>query len=283
MVAYCSPECQKSHWKEAHKVVCSRLNDKAKSEGKRIITELKNNDASSLITLQRNDIVYTVAKKHGLFPVMEHLFRMEMEGQTCEGCYSYTQDIIVNIFKGNREVIDRFTCACPIRSKEFILSSPTAWYSLMDAMLYLAKSMTNKEFQTHNMTIHIEREIGLLHRAARDACVTINLALIHKKVATAIFFGEKRTQEEAREYALSLAAKLKVLFRNGGEGFAPESVDRNQTIQGNVFQFTAMLSYWYRTLGINPVNPNAFIEAMELTDFQDTMRMQHLQFRWGKG
>lgn len=112
--------------------------------------------------------------------------------------------------------------------------------------------------------------------SARDAIATIGLVLIHKKVAKALFFRSKscgkRSQPEARDYALNtLAPKLKVFFRNGGEGFAPDDIDRNQTIQANIFQFTAMLSYWYRTLEVDPERPNAFAEAMEFNVVQETM------------
>lgn len=144
----------------------------------------------------------------------------------------------------------------------------------MDAMLYLAKVLTKEEFQS--MRRRDEQEVGLAHRAARDAFVTINLALVHKKVAKAIFFGSravgKRSQDEAKEYALqTMLPKLKAFFCNGGEGFAPEHVDRNQTIQGNLYQFTAMLSYWYRTLEIDTENPNAFVDALQLNEIQETM------------
>lgn len=275
MVSYCSATCQKSHWKESHKAVCSEMNEEAEEEGRGIIEEMKEDDVSSLITLQRNGVVYAMAKKHGLFGEIERLFRMEAEGQlTSEdrSCYSATQEIIINIFKGNREVVDRFTCACAVRSKEYILSSPTAWDSLIDAILYLAKALTKKKSpHMRNM-----QEVGLLHRAARDAFVTVNLMLIHKKVAKALFYQGKatgkRSQSEARDYALkTMASKLKVFFRNGGEGFAPDDIDHNQTIRANVFHFTAMLSYWYRTLEIDSENPNAFVDAMQLDAIQETM------------
>ena len=206
--------------KQCTEVVCSQLNKEAEMEGKEIIEKLERGDASSWLTLQRSDVIYTMAKKNGLFLLMERMFQMEVEGQTSRGCFSNTQEIIVNIFKGNREVFDRFTCACSVRSKEYILSSPTAWCNLMDGMLYLAKSLTREEYQVRNMNVQIEREVSLLHRAARDAFSTINLALIHKKVAMALFFRGKatgkRSQAEARAYALdTLAAKLKVFFRNG--------------------------------------------------------------------
>eukprot|EP00579_Thalassiosira_antarctica_P007101 CAMPEP_0201890682 /NCGR_PEP_ID=MMETSP0902-20130614/32733_1 /ASSEMBLY_ACC=CAM_ASM_000551 /TAXON_ID=420261 /ORGANISM="Thalassiosira antarctica, Strain CCMP982" /LENGTH=407 /DNA_ID=CAMNT_0048421609 /DNA_START=46 /DNA_END=1269 /DNA_ORIENTATION=- len=276
MVNYCSAECQKTHWKESHKKVCSQLTGATETEGKGIVQEMKRGDVSSLITLQRNDEVYAMAKKHGLLAEIERLFRLEAEGkQTADRtCYSSTQEIIVNIFKGNREVIERFTCACPVRAKEYILSSSTAWDSLMDAMLYLANALNKEEFQSLNM--RNEQTTALAHRAARDAFATINLTLVHKKVAKALFYRSKttgkRSQSEAKDYALdTMVPKLKIFFRNGGEGFAPDHVDRNQTIQANIFSFSAMLSYWYRTLDIDPENPNAFSDAMKLNDIQETM------------
>ncbi len=106
----------------------------------------------------------------------------------------------------------------------------------------------------------------------------MNLALIHKKVAKAIFFSDdksttgKRSQEEARKYALDIMApKLQAFFHNGGEGFAPSWIDTNETIQNNVNQFTAMLSYWFRMLNVDEDNPNAFIDAMELDSDQEQL------------
>lgn len=127
--------------------MCSKLTDEAKAEGKRIVEEMVDGHVHSMRTLQLNNAAYVAARKQGLFAAMEKLFRMEAEGGSPErtvahlrkGCYSWTQEIIANIFKGKREVVDRFTCACPVRSKEFILSSPTAWDNLMDAILALAK------------------------------------------------------------------------------------------------------------------------------------------------
>ena len=57
---------------------------------------------------------------------------------------SITQELVTSTFKGNRES-ERFTCACPDRTREYVLSSPTAWESLMDAMLYIATSLQKFE------------------------------------------------------------------------------------------------------------------------------------------
>jgi len=266
-VCYCSRECQKSHWKESHKHICSNVTEADKEEGKRVIEEMKEGDVSSMQTLQRSDAVYAVAKQHGLFSAMESLFLQEIEGvpDPNRKCFSSTQEIITHIFKGNREVHERYTCACPVRTKDYILSSPTAWDNMMDAVLHLAKLLTKQESRW-------DEELGALrHSAARDVFATINLALIHEKVAKALFYGGKaavkRSQEDAREYSLNIMApKLKNFFTNGGEGFAKNNVDRNETIQNNVYQFTAMISYWYRTLNVDEEHPNAFIDAMQLND-----------------
>ncbi|KAL7545591.1 hypothetical protein ACHAWF_008943 [Thalassiosira exigua] len=276
MAAYCSASCQKAHWKASHKLTCSKLNDEAKSLGEQIVREMNDGRIHNIRkALQLNDAAYAVAKKkHGLFAAMEKLFQMEADGKSPErtfehmerGCYSWTQEIISNVFKGKREVVDRFTCACPIRCKEYLQSSPTAWDSLMDAMLHLARVLTKDDF----LTTRTRQETGLSHRAARDAFVTINLALVHEKVAKAIFCRKDMTKEEAREYALNtMAPKLQRFYRNGGEGFASSDIDHNMTIQGNIGQFTAMLSYWYRTLEVDPKNPNGFIEAMKLDPTQE--------------
>lgn len=66
-----------------------------------------------------------------------------------------------------------------------------------------------------------------------------------------------------------MAPKLKSFFKNGGEGFASSHVDRNETIQNNVNHFTALLSYWYRTLNVDVDDPNAFINFMQLNDAQE--------------
>eukprot|EP00984_Skeletonema_dohrnii_P006023 scaffold2130_cov106-Skeletonema_dohrnii-CCMP3373.AAC.10 len=269
-VCYCSRECQKSHWKESHKNICAKVTAADKEEGKRVIEEMKQGDVSSMQTLQRSDAAYDVAKKLGLFDTMEDLFEQDMEGElpNDKGYFSTTQEIITNIFKGNREVHDRYTCACPVRTKEYILSSPTAWDNMMDATLFQAKIMTKADSIWG-------AELGAWrHSAARDVFATINLALLHEKVAKALFFQSKatgkRSQEEAREYALNvMAPKLKEFCNNGGEGFASSRVDRNETIQNNVHQFTALLSYWYRTLNVDDENPNAFIDAMQLDDAQE--------------
>jgi len=172
-----------------------------KEEGKRVIEEMKQGDVSSMQTLQRSDAAYDVAKKLGLFDTLEDLFEQDMEGElpNDKGYFSTTQEIITNIFKGNREVHDRYTCACPVRTKEYILSSPTAWDNMMDATLFQAKLMTKADSIW-------DVELGAWrHSAARDVFATINLALLHEKVAKALFFKSKatgkRSQEEAREYA----------------------------------------------------------------------------------
>ena len=77
----------------------------------------------------------------------------------------------------------------------------------MDAILHAATLLTKKfDFLLRN-----ERQIALVvHRAARDCFTTINLALIHPKVAKANFFGGKRggnkcTQLEANANATANA------------------------------------------------------------------------------
>jgi len=255
-----------------------------REEGKRVIDEMKEGDVSSMQTLQRSDAAYAVAKQHGLFSTMESLFRQEIEGvpDPNRRCFSSTQEIITHIFKGNREVHERYTCACPVRMKEFIFSSPTAWDNMMDAVLHLARLLTKQDARW-------DEELGALrHSAARDVFATINLALIHEKVAKALFYrgratGKRSQQEEAREYALNIMApKLKSFFNKGGEGFAPTHVGRNETIQNNVYQFTAMISYWYRTLNVDGENPNAFIDAMQLNDTQE-FRYETIAIPIGEG
>lgn len=47
--------------------------------------------------------------------------------------------------------------------QEYILSSPTAWDSLMDALLHLAKDLNKEEFRV--ATPRVEHEIAVAHRA----------------------------------------------------------------------------------------------------------------------
>jgi len=70
---------------------------------------------------------------------------------------------------------------------------------------------------------------------------------------------------------MSLCPRLEQMFRNEGDGFAPEAVDHNQTIQANVFQLSAMLAYWFRTLEVNPEDPDQFKRGIQLSRHQDTM------------
>ncbi|KAL7524240.1 hypothetical protein ACHAXR_001461 [Thalassiosira sp. AJA248-18] len=51
LVNYCSADCQKAHWKESHKMVCSQLTDEIEAEGKDIVQEMErgNVDVSLLI------------------------------------------------------------------------------------------------------------------------------------------------------------------------------------------------------------------------------------------
>lgn len=86
----------------------------------------------------------------------------------------------------------------------------------------------------------------MVHSAARDVLVSLNLGLIHRPVAKAIFFGSKQetfqqSPEEAEEYAMEMCAKFRTrMFRNGGVGFAIEAIDHNLTIAGNLSQFAAI-------------------------------------------
>ena len=220
--------------------------------------DLQNERIYSYRIIQSDDAVYEVAKKHGLLNVMEQIFCMEAAGEIpTNGAVS--QELITSTFKGNRES-ERFTCACPERSREYVLSSPTAWGSLMDAILYVATSLTKFDASSNQTTV------AFAHRAARDVFATVNLMLVHKQVAEAIFVGE-RTPSEAKEYGLSLASTLKSVYQNDGEGFAPIEVDHNQTVQANVFKFTAMLSHWYAVL-VGSKNPNAFTDVIGFNGHQ---------------
>ena len=270
LVNYCSVACQKAHWKEGHKQVCSRITKDVEEKGKRIVHDLQKKNITYFAMIQTDDAVYALAKKHGLLSVMESMFRLEAANGIPENG-GITQELITSTFKGNRES-QRYTCACPDRTKEYILSSPTAWESLMGAILHVATLLTKKfDFLMRN-----ECQMAQVHRAARDCFTTINLALIHPKVAKAIFFGgkragNKRTPFEAKEYALqTLAPMLQPMFRNDGEGFASPSIDHNETVQANVFRFTAFLSYWFRIL-VDTEHPRAFIDQMDLDQVQETM------------
>lgn len=292
MVSYCSLECQKSHWTESHKKICPSLSKEKDIEAQRIVAEMHyrpgdhlNSVVVSIQTLHTDEGVYAMAVKHGLFPAMEALFQFETAGGMenvdevlrMYSC-SWTQNLTTTIFKGNREVVERFTCVCPYRAKEYIISSRSAWDSLFDASLYLARYLLRDEFSSarSRRDVDIVQKLALAHRAARDVLVSLNLALIHKPVAKAIYFGSKRgafhrSKEEAIDYAMNMCARLENMFHNEGDGFAPEEVDHNKTIEANVFQFTAMLEYWFRTLEVNPEDPDLFKRGLQLSQLQEIM------------
>lgn len=100
---------------------------------------------ASLETLSDDDAIFTIASsKYRLFPAIETLFKMEAQGfmenveEHLKVITSWTQFVTTTLFKGDRANKERFYCICPYRSKEYIISSPTAWDSWMDASLYLA-------------------------------------------------------------------------------------------------------------------------------------------------
>jgi len=153
MVGYCSKDCQRSHWTESHKKLCSSLSKEKEAEAQRIVAEMHyqpgehlNSVVESIQTLQTDEGVYAMAVKHGLFPALEALYQFETRGGMEDVdqvlrmySYSWTQNLTTTIFKGNREVVERFSCVCPDRMKEYIISSVSAWDSLLDAALYLAR------------------------------------------------------------------------------------------------------------------------------------------------
>jgi hypothetical protein len=292
MVSYCSVDCQRSHWTESHKKLCSSLSKEKDEEAERIVAEMHykpgdhlNSVVESIQTLQTDEGVYAMAVKHGLFHALEALYQFETSGGMENvdeflqmHSYSWTQNLTTTIFKGNREVEDRFTCMCPDRMKEYIISSVSAWDSLFDASLYLAKNLLRDEFKSarSRRDNDVARRLAVAHRSARDVLVSINLALVHMPVAKAIYFGSKRgafrrSKEEANEYAMTMCSRLEQMFQNEGDGFAPEEVDHNQTIQANVFQLTSMLAYWFRTLEVNPEDPDRFEQRLELSQHQEIM------------
>ena len=226
-----------------------------------------------------------MAVKHGLFPAMEALFQFETAGGMenvnkvlrMYSC-SWTQNLITTIFKGNRDVVEHFNCICPYRTKEYIVSSRSAWDSLFDASIYLARYLLCDEFSSARSRRDVDtaRKLALAHRAARDVLASLNLALIHKSVAKAIYFGSKRgafhrSNEEAIDYAMTMSARLEKMFHNEGDGFAPKEVDHNETIQANVFQFTALLAHWFRMLEVNPEDPDLFKRGIQLSQQQEIM------------
>jgi len=105
--------------------------------------------------------------------------------------------------------------------------------------------------------MHVALQLALVHCSARNVLVSLNLALIHKPVAKAVFFGSKygtfkRSPKDAQEHAMNVCRKLRAMFCNDCAGFAGEEIHRNQTVEANLFQFAALLSYWYCELGVNP-------------------------------
>jgi len=292
MVMYCSRDCQTKHWKEAHKAVCSNLSKEKDEEAKRIIEEMhyKPGDhtgtvIASLDTLGNDDAIFAMAaSKHGLFSTVETLYKMEAAGemeeveQHLQAVTSWTQFLTTTLFKGDRANTERFYCICPYRSKEYIISSPTAWSCWMNASLYLARALQRPEFASaeNRRDMRVAQKLALVHRSARDVLVSLNLALIHKSVAKAIFFGSKqgsfqRNPEEAKDYAMQICAKLQAMFHNDGDGFAGEEIDHNQTVEANVFHLAALLAYWYRELNVNPEDGEKFRKELKLDQHQNMM------------
>lgn len=202
---------------------------------------------TTLDTVANDDYMFDLAvNQYDLYSVVQALLRQEADccGQTNYTVSSWTQHLTSSLFKGDRTNTARFHCMCPDRTKAFILSSPTAWDAWMDAAMILARRLTTFTNPQRRQL----QQITWVHRIARDVLVALNLALIHKPVAQAIFVGETKTlPAQQDEYAMSLCQRLAAMFENG---FAGNDIDHNQTIEANVFDLAARLEYWYRNLSV---------------------------------
>ena len=288
MVSYCCVECQKSHWTELHKKLCSSLSKEKDKEVQRIVAEIHykpgdhlNSIVISIQMLQTDEGMYAMAIKHILFPAMEALFQFETAGGMenvdeflrMYSC-SWTQNLTMTIFKGNhevmewyfignQEVVEWFDCVCPYQTKEYIVSSQSTWDSLFDASIYLVQYLLHDEYSSvlSQRDVDMARKLALAHCVAREVFVSLNLAFIHKPVTKAIYFGRKQeafhhSKKEAIDYAMTRSTRLETMFHNEGDGFTLKEVD--PTIQTNVCQFTALLAYWFHMLEVNPEDPNLF-------------------------
>jgi hypothetical protein len=99
---------------------------------------------ASLETLSNDDAIFTMAfTYHGLFPAIEALFEIEAQGymedvdEHFRVVTSWTQFLTTAVFKGDRANKEQLYCIRSYGSKEYIISSPTAWDSWMDVALYL--------------------------------------------------------------------------------------------------------------------------------------------------
>lgn len=128
MVSYCSVECQRNHWNEVHKAVCSNLSKEKDQEAKRIVADMHYKAGNhtgtvvdSLETLKLDDSVFeAAASKHGLFHAVETLFQMEAArfleelSEHLNVAISWTQLLTTRLFKGDRANTERFLCVCPV-------------------------------------------------------------------------------------------------------------------------------------------------------------------------
>ena len=63
-----------------YKQVCSHMTKDVEQKGKRIVHDLQNKNSTFFATIQTDDAVYVLVKKHGLLSVMESLFCLEAAG-----------------------------------------------------------------------------------------------------------------------------------------------------------------------------------------------------------
>ena len=157
-----------------YKAVCSSLSKEKDEEAELIVAEMhyKPPVITSLEMLGNDDAIFAMAaSKHGLFPAIETLFKMEAAGfmeelhQNLQVITSWTQLLTTTTFKGDRPNKKRFYCICPCRSKQYIISFPTAWDSWMNATLYMACALKRDEFASvrNRRDIIVVRQLGLVH------------------------------------------------------------------------------------------------------------------------
>lgn len=208
---YCDQTCQKAAWKKGHKAECGSLRARCEQIGKACAEALFNKGAfdGRVKRLRELDAegAYAVAVRHGLFAGLTCALQDEADKDLTRSnwemgiCVSYMQIITTTVLRGERHRTDGgFGAIDEGRLVDYMAAESDGWQALLDAAVGVAHMVVEADFGGDEHT-----QVAA-HRAGRDSWTFFQLALVHRRVARLIFFGDSADDVELGVAAATAAA-----------------------------------------------------------------------------
>jgi len=266
---YCSSRCQRQAWKAGHKNECSKLKEECEQYGREIVALLRDSSIPFVRRVMsincgplRRSGTYKAALSEGFNDAIRELLQEENDSimerfRHSEGLISFSQTVMVELFRGQRFEDNSFTYVDSVRIKKYVLSHPDALYVWIDSLKQVVRAALDRE-------VFMRQEGQQIHSMAAEAVSGWSRVFISTKAARAILMGESKEANAAVVARVkTIAGKFKKIMRCISN--APKERDRNQLLSGRIDLVVAIADARLREFDINV----SFVNLIGAKSFKD--------------